>query len=289
MSNFGRVLVALSLAGCSAAFGARSLIDDPYYGSDGGEAGAILSPDAGTSADARVRGNPLCDAVLSGDGGVSTCFPDDEYPIGPMCNPAKDAGADAASNDGGAYTPMACRVQNLAEPTCQSVPMQPKAEGDSCTSANDCAAGFECVGSPARCRHYCCDATSCTTYSKNNQNKPYFCDIQPLAAQSSQVVPVCQPVMQCNLQTQDCGMGQTCAIVESNGSLTTSCVAVGPGKVGDACDSQHCGLNLQCIGAPMPTCHQLCDPKMPTCPNGTTCFHQWPVLDMQGVGVCKEP
>ena len=83
MSKYGVFLMAVSLVGCSAAFGARLIGDDPYYGSDGGEAGAMLTSDAGTGADARVRGNPLCNATLNSDGGVEFCFPDDENPIGP--------------------------------------------------------------------------------------------------------------------------------------------------------------------------------------------------------------
>jgi hypothetical protein len=271
--------MALSLAGCSAAYGTvrgGPDADDIYDRDASGEGGTLGPGDAGLGDASKLRGNPLCNAS------VFTCFPDEEKPI--ACTGVKDGGVDAG------YGTVACRVDpKFSDPMCEPVPQAPMNEGESCTGANDCGAGFECVGSPARCRHYCCESATCTAYSKNNANKPYFCDIQPLASVSSQMVPVCQPVAPCNLQAQDCGSGQTCAIVESNGTLTTSCVAVGPGKVGDACDSQHCGLNLQCIGAPMPTCHQLCDPKMPQCPMGTTCFHQWPVLDQQGVGVCKEP
>ena len=276
MTRLGRILIALSLAGCSASGKAFGVQDDFFYdGGGNGEGGCTGCYDAGLGDATKLRGNPLCNATV-----FSMCFPDDEKPT---CS-VSDGGADAG------YSTVACRVDpKFSEPMCESMPQAPKNEGDSCTNANDCGAGFECVGSPSRCRHFCCDSVTCTAYSKYNANKPYFCDIQPLASASSQMVPVCQPVAPCNLQTQDCGSGQTCAIVESNGAFTTSCVAVGPGKVGDACGSQHCGLNLQCIGAPMPTCHQLCDPKSPQCPNGTTCFHQWPVLDQQGVGVCKEP
>ena len=277
MTRLGCILMALSLAGCSAASGAYAGPDLLYGNDASGEGGIDFRGDAGLGDASKLRGNPLCNASWLG------CFPDDEMPK--VCSGVKDGGAD------GGYSGVACRVDpKFSDPMCEPVgPQTPKNEGDSCTSANDCGSGFECVGSPSRCRRYCCDSLTCTAYSKYNANKPYFCDIQPLAALSSQMVPVCQPVAPCNLQAQDCGLGQTCAIVESNGTLTTSCVAVGPGKVGDACDAQHCGLNLQCIGAPMPTCHQLCDPKNPQCPNGTTCFHQWPVLDQQGVGVCKEP
>lgn len=282
MTRLGSLAMVL-LTGCSAfgAFSADGGPDDPLFGEDaGGEGGIIASPDAGAGDASQYIGNKLCGAT------VFTCFPDQEDPK--LCGGApKDAGA----YDGGTKQAMACRVDPKgAGPLCDPLgPNTIKLEGDNCTSATDCGPGFECVGSPARCRHYCCDTSTCTAFSKQNNNKAYFCDIQPLALQSQQVVPVCQPVTPCNLQTQDCGQGQTCAIVESSGNLITSCVAVGPGQVGDPCDAQHCGPNLQCIGAPMPTCHQLCDPKMPQCPQGTMCFHQWPVLDMQGVGVCKEP
>jgi hypothetical protein len=284
MTRLGFIGMAVVLTGCSA-LGDASLRgpEDPFFGEDaGGEGGIISNPDSGAGDASKYIGNKLCGAT------VFTCFPDEEVPK--LCGgPSKDGGAMA---DGGmTMSGMACRVDPKGTgPLCEPIgPNMIKNEGDSCTSASDCGPGFECVGSPSRCRHYCCNADTCTAYSKQNNNKAYFCDIQPLALQSSQMVPVCQPVMPCNLQTQDCGQGQTCAIVESNGSLTTSCVAVGPGQVGEPCDEQHCGLNLQCIGAPMPTCHQLCDPQKPQCPMGTMCFNQWPVLSQQGVGVCKEP
>lgn len=277
MKALATLLLVPTLAGCSAAFGAfAKQVDDGVVDGGPSEGGTVVpSSDAGSDGLA-LRGNPLCHADPNG------CFPDDDVPK--VCGSVQDAGADS-----GVYAAYACRVDPMVGAACSVLgPQAPAAEGASCGASSDCAPGFECVGAPARCRHYCCDESTCATYGKAHQ-KAYFCDVQPLATTSVETVPVCQPVTPCDLRAQDCGSGQTCAVVESDGTLTTSCVTVGPGKVGDSCAAQHCGANLQCIGAPMPTCHQLCDPQTPQCPQGTTCFHQWPVLDQQGVGVCKEP
>lgn len=262
-------ILAPVLAGCAVMAGATSADDrsgNVLYGEDGGTSdGATLTPKTPDASDASsLRGNPLCHAST-----YSTCFPDDTK--SQYC--ALLGGA-----DGGDW---ACHVAK-GGPEC--VTSGAKAEGEACTSGADCAAGFECVGTPARCRRYCCESSTCTALGKLN-SKDYFCDAQPLATATATLVPVCQPVMPCNLLGDNCAQGQTCALVDANKGLT-SCVSVGTAKVGESCTSQHCAAGLQCIGNPA-TCHQLCDPKNPSCPQGQQCFTGWPALQQQGVGICQ--
>lgn len=256
-----------ALAGCAAL--APGVGDDRtviLYDDDGGaEGGQTIGPKSPDASDAsNLRGNPLCHA-----GTYSTCFPDD----------TKSQFCAIVAND--AAVSWACHVSKSG-PECLAAGT--KGEGEACTAATDCASGFECVGTPARCRRYCCDSATCGAYGKTN-GKDYFCDIQALATATSTMVPVCQPVMPCNLLGDNCAQGQTCALVDANKGLT-SCVSVGPAKVGESCTTQHCAAGLQCIGNPA-TCHQLCDPKNPSCPMGQQCFLGWPVLQQQGVGVCQ--
>jgi hypothetical protein len=275
------LLAFLALTGCSAfSAGLSEDVPNPDLNDDAGAvADAFGIRDTGandTGATLNAKGNMLCGATKD------TCFPDNEAPS--ECG-SGDAGEDSGDAGGGG----ACRVMGTA-PMCGMVSRYPKGENESCTSASDCAPGFDCVGSPPACRHYCCDKGTCATYGKE-QNKQFFCDTQKLNTNNNQFVPVCQAVMPCNLAhtlqgNDDCGANLQCAIVEVANQLTTSCVAVGNVAAGGDCSADHCDSKLQCVGSPA-TCHQLCDPKMPTCPMGETCFHQWPVLDSQGVGVCQ--
>jgi len=275
VSSFAKSLIPVAFVGC-AAFADASFTGPDLFDTDGGSAGDVLFADvvleAGGPKDG--RGNPLCNAT------TASCFPDDERPL--QCNFA-DAGADAGAH--------ACRVaQTSSTPMCSTPSVDAKGENASCMTGADCVAGFECVGLPSACRHYCCDETTCDAYGKLTQRQ-LFCDVQPLASYGKKMVPVCQQVVPCNLhntlQNNDtCGPNEQCSIVKVNMVATTSCVAKGTAIAGDDCTQQHCAAGLVCVGAPA-TCHQLCDPKMPGCGASETCFNQWPVLSSQGVGFCQ--
>ncbi|HEX7604022.1 MAG TPA: hypothetical protein VF316_20535 [Polyangiaceae bacterium] len=284
-------LTALAVgAGCSAIQldGMATEIPPGPTNTDGGtpdggnyllDAGAdgILAPSAASK---------LCEA----SGGKSVCSPDvsKQSLLAPVCG--GDAGA--SSSDGGGYPTvdgLACRVVSIVldpnHPT--TAPECAKAgtgeDGAACTTGSDCRAGFECVGDPGRCRHYCCDSTVCPTL--DTMGKAYFCDVQTETA-ASVTVPVCQVVQPCDLLRDTCAAGMTCALVDANDGVT-SCVATGPAGVGQSCDVTHCGANLSCLGlAGSRTCQELCD-STHLCPKGLSCVAKWQSLKQLGVGLCQ--
>jgi len=248
---------------------------------DGGnyllDAGAdgILTPSAASK---------LCEA----SGGKSVCSPDVSKPslLAPVCGGGGDAGASSGDAGNPAIDGLACRVV-LDTKTSTTTPACAKAgtgeDGAACTSGGDCRAGFECVGDPGRCRHYCCDATVCPTL--DTMGKAYFCDVQSEAV-AAVPVPVCQVVQPCDLLRDTCAAGMTCALVDANDGVT-SCVATGPAAVGQSCDVTHCGANLSCLGlAGSRTCQELCD-STHLCPKGLSCVAKWQSLKQLGVGLCQ--
>ncbi len=258
---------------------------DGGYESDGAGGSTGANNDAGT-----LRGNPLCNANADG----TSCFPD-EAPTAALCGakpaPIVDAGGllDASSADGGggqATSGAACHVRatddaGASAPSC--LPAGSGHNGDECLKPADCAAGFECVGSPGQCRPYCCSGT-CHTDS--------FCDIQPVADVGAVRVPVCEPVKSCKLlSSMGCADGETCAIVNDDDG-TTSCVTVGTAQVGQACEITHCAADLTCLGQPgSRKCYKLCSKSNTAygCPTDEQCKGSAPLFKDSTVGVCQKP
>lgn len=247
--------------------------DGGNYLLDAGTDG-ILSPSAASK---------LCEAHV----GKSLCSPDlRSSQLAPSCG-GGDAGASSGDAGSTALDGVACRVV-LNTKTLESAPVCTTAgvgeDGAACTTGGDCRAGFECVGSPGRCRHYCCDSSLCPTL--DSMGKAYFCDVQTEAESASVKVPVCQVVQPCELLRDKCAVGMTCALVDPNDGVT-SCVAVGPAGVDQSCDITHCGANLTCLGPEgSRTCQQLCD-STHLCPKGLACVSKWQSLKQLGVGVCQ--
>ena len=244
--------------------GGNYLID---AGADG-----ILTPSAASK---------LCEA----HGGKSLCSPD----LSKASDLSYSCGGDAGSGDGGGTSVdgIACRVV-LDANSSSSAPVCGKAgvgeDGAACTTGGDCRAGFECVGNPGRCRHYCCDSALCATL--DTMGKSYFCDVQAETESASVKVPVCQVVQPCELLRDKCAVGMTCALVEPSDGVT-SCVSVGPAAVGQSCDVTHCAANLSCLGlVGSRTCQQLCDSSH-LCPKGLSCVAKWQSLKQLGVGLCQ--
>jgi hypothetical protein len=78
-------------------------------------------------------------------------------------------------------------------------------------------------------------------------------------------LPVCIPVMPCQLLPDSCPAGLACAIVRQDG--TTSCVTPGPGTEGHACP---CAQGYTC-SEPDGTCLKLCTTTKVACPADQDC------------------
>jgi hypothetical protein len=281
---FGLVL-AWSAEGCTVGAtqttepGPQMIINVPDAGASADAVAPQPLVDGGTTADvlaaSPVTGSPLCNASAT-----TGCFPDDGW----ACEGTADAGATTTSPDAAAH---ACRVvDDPPHATCDGTA---GTGGDAapCTRSSDCAAGYECVGSAAtagQCRHYCCDSASCNTQTPDQ----FFCDIQPTATASASKVPVCMPVMQCQLLQQGvCPDGQQCSIVTMDG--TTSCVAIGQAQLDAPCDTDHCAAGLVCLGmVGSRVCWQLCSSSNEACPTGLQCHVGGPLVPEPQIGICDK-
>lgn len=252
---------------------------DGGYESDGSGGGTGVNSDASAT-----RGNALCNASADG----TSCYPD-EVPSAAVCGakpaPALDGGATEDDAGLGPASTSACHVRadadgGTASPAC--LPAGTGHDGDECLTPTDCAAGFECVGSPGRCRAYCCSGTC---------SGDAFCDIQPVADVGAVRVPVCEPVRSCKLLSMTgCAQGETCAIVNDDDG-TTSCVAIGTAQVGQNCEQTHCAANLTCLGQPgSRKCYKLCSKSNSAydCPSDEECKGSAPLFKDSSVGVCQK-
>jgi hypothetical protein len=253
-------------------------------GTGDGSPGVLAPADSATGS---APANPLCNLSIQNEGGLP-CNPDvPASPSGQACQvPPGYADAGAASDAGGgaslsdASPELACHVVVTSGARTQACALAGTGrDGDSCQSGADCAPAFECVGTLGQCRHYCCGGdTSCTSG---------FCDIQS-TRDTNVAVPVCAPVSPCKLLTWNaCATGQTCAIVKDDG--TTSCVAVGTAKAGDACDWVHCGAGLTCLGkSGARLCYTLCHLNEPgDCPGAMKCKGSAELFSDPDYGICQ--
>jgi hypothetical protein len=269
-----------------------------------------------------LLGSPLCNLRVGSDdggaGGDRVCDPDDVEDGGSLQCSVPDAGAellDAAAvlqhndsgteaDDGGSpsdagevTTPvdanppatltagLACHV---AAPDASAAAPQAciaagaGKDGTECQKSDDCANGFECVGSPGQCRHYCCGGNSvcAVTYA------PSFCNPEPVVSTTTFLVPVCIPISGCSLFGK-CPTGQTCGVVKDDG--TTSCVPIGPQIAGEECDTADCATGLTCVGSVgSRTCYQLCHVASTSeCPTGTACTGSAQLFQDPQYGICR--
>jgi len=235
--------------------------------------------DGGDSATALGRGNPLCHADQS------ACYPDGNRPPGcgvdagpPLTAPSNVSSA-APANGG------ACHVRETnGVPGTVCMPAGRGQNGAVCSHATDCGSGYECVGSPGRCRHYCCDG-------QNSCASGEFCDIQKATEQDKVNVPVCMAVRACDLLQPNiltCTADEDCSIVDGDG--TTGCIAVGDAKVDESCDMTHCARGLACLGqSGLRTCYQLCEKDDPSvCRAGEKCLGTPPLFRDSSIGYCTK-
>lgn len=282
----GVALVAAATGGCNVGFGSADAFNSgsgTAFPGASADAGSFDGADFRTDAGAAVPslGSPLCNLTH-----FHACVPDDAVDacVSTHAPPTSDGGT---SGDGGAadagLVDLACHVREIASdggttigPTC--LPAGQSVDGEGCLKATDCAAGYECVGSPGVCRHYCCNGR-CAGGGE-------FCDIETDV--DSLKVPVCALVHTCKaLSATECGDGETCSIVTDDG--TTSCISQGPARVAESCEETNCGLDLTCLGSfGSRKCFQLCDPTHPCSAQGDKCISSPATLFKQaGLGVCQ--
>ena len=286
--------LVIGAAACSAATdasgeafpGSGGVGDATPEPEDSGGGSLAAANDAGPNG--AIQNNPLCHVPAG-----SACLPDDTAPpASNKCGVDLDGGGGGgtpldAGLDAGP-SPIACHVtldptSTITAPAC--APSGTGMNGAQCLGSDDCAAGFECVGSPGVCRRYCCGIPT-TTCDTN-----FFCDIQTETSAGSVKIPVCEPVQPCQLMGGDvmCGQDETCGIVNDDDG-TTSCLGVGPADVSESCDDTHCKKDLVCLGdIGSKKCFALCDKTHPSCSSSETCKGAAPLFQgvNYNVGVCQ--
>lgn len=257
----------------------------------------VAVPDGAVDGGLPPIQNPLC-----GEG----CSPDAVDDCASFVPPAADAGdgggaADAGAPEAGPYpeagvseggpsNAYGCFVQ--VGPTGPVAACALSGSGNSgapCVSAQDCAAGFACVGdgSAAQCRRYCCAQDP----KQQECDSGSYCAERTLRDETGPTalkVPVCVQADNCELDEPypcpsnkkcTCKDGMACAVVQSDG--TTSCIVPGSGLAGDACP---CAPGHVCAKATN-ACLKLCKTQAGTSECGSGKCQGASYLP-DGFGVC---
>lgn len=168
--------------------------------------------------------------------------------------------------------------------TC-AVPSPSAQWGTPCETANGCAPGFACVGSPATCVKLCCadDDAHCADVSHGGRAGGVCAGILTgtdtrLCVQST----TCEPLL---LTHNGCGADRPrCDVISPRGA--TTCAAIHGSGRGDGeacCANTECRVGYVCVGSdtsvcdsstPNRQCRRACDPTQTTtttCPQGQGC------------------
>ncbi len=242
--------------------------------------------------------------TASQDGGADASFGFDGGPTGeagavPLSRSTLCAGTECKPDeatscklDGGtpdAATTLACHMSIVSgsqtEASCQAAGTGN--DGAECTTSDDCAPAFECVGT-GTCRHYCCDDGKCTEMSNSSNYNKYFCDVASEKVGIAKV-PVCEVIQPCEpLAPNACGPSKACTLVEIDNAtkVVATCDETGPGVLNDSCEIDHCAAGFACIGTiGERTCQELCDTTHP-CPQYLSCNMKSQALSTFNVGLC---
>jgi len=296
----GACVLAVATAACSS-IDASGAFDSPTIDPIPADAGAYDSAvdpmrgrdAAGSDVAANIlSGSPLCNVFAAG----APCVPDLPATTSAACmlpGSSIDAGIRDAALDRDAATTapdasefdaglsVACRVDLAGDgtfgPACRRA--GPGKDGAECMSGSDCAVGLDCVGSPGRCRPYCCNYT-CSSQS--------FCDIQPTSGSPNLNIPVCSPVEACRLLVEgSCPAGKTCGVVDNDG--TTSCMNAGPARAGQECERSRCIEGHTCLGQPgTRQCFKLCHVNAAgECGAGERCKGSVQLFSDPSIGICE--
>jgi hypothetical protein len=277
-------ILAVFASGCSSSDGSADIIPAVKVNlldADTDDGGSLPDAPSTRPGPTRTLGSPLCNASM-----WNGCYPDHTKINANDCNLSADGGAFnvASGNDLG---PPACHVMRAnvdagVEPVCTAAGTAK--DGVRCNGPTDCASGYECVAD-GRCQPYCCTG-DCLRPDE-------FCDIQPTTADPALRVPVCMPIDSCGLLDSDggtCAPTETCAVVRADDGVT-GCVAVGPRRAGDECNTDHCARGLTCLGTSADkNCYTLCHTAPRTVECGTpkqTCKGGIPLFPVPGIGICE--
>ena len=254
-----------SATGGSTGSGAASSSSSDASGAGG-------ASEAAGAAGARGAAGSAGMSAAAGAAGAAGASPSNDS-AGAAGMTAAAAGAGAG---GGSVAPppaYGCQVRRI-EGAPKSVIAEcsvagPGGANSPCFSANDCQAGFGCVGdqNAGLCQQYCCQGGDLC-------RKGTYCAVRPLRdatvnalprtatdSPSRLSIPVCVPAENCDLGTPypcaagtacACQSGTACMVVRSDG--TTTCAVPGIGKAGDACP---CAWGHVCSAATN-QCLKLC-------------------------------
>lgn len=175
-----------------------------------------------------------------------------------------------------------------SQPQASCAPAGPGGIDSPCLGGSDCQPGLGCVGKVAgRCRPYCCDHAACGSFMGTHCSAEPLLGV-PASGGEARAAPVCVPAVQCSLAEEypcrndnacTCLEGTACMVVSDEG--TTSCVAPGDGKVGEACP---CSFGHVCSKATN-ECVKLCQTAAPGDDCGSGRCQATPALPI-GWGVC---
>jgi len=288
------LLLGAIAAGCSSSSSDSSGLggkgDNAAMNPPGGDYQVGASADGGDATARLELGNPLCHAT------TLTCDPDAtgmrscETTGSPFLSSPSDT---TPAADGGTAGPTgACHVRDTGGTlgtTCTAA--GPGRDEAACTKGTDCASGYECVGSPGKCRHYCCGGANACPLPIDFGDPKTFCDIQVTAEPSNLQVPVCMPTVECSLLKSDprCKPSESCTIVDDNGVV--SCVNTGQALVGDSCEITHCASDLACLGVSgSRKCYQLCrkSSSANVCAPDEKCKGAAPLFRDPDIGICSK-
>ena len=212
-----------------------------------------------------TREEPLCgagdgDGDGDGDGGLNACDP---------CELVSQCGCESDE---------AC--DNDLDPTCR--PAGNARQGEVCSAANDCAAGFTCLGPPGgrACHEFCEDDTTC-------DGGGGLCNVDIAGGPQLVCTTDCNPV-----NSSGCPASFGCSANFNNelGRYHTNCHAGGPGGQDASCSTlSDCLPGFHCASFASPICLRSCvvgDSSV--CTGGRTCrsFNPNAVIDGVEYGGC---
>lgn len=252
---------------------------------DGGDEGDDDAEDSASPA-APDAGAVASDASLGGGGDdalgpiLDASFADVALASDARGNSDALTAAEASQSDTPTITQSCYVAPSSSGPVAVCATAGTGAAESACQDSRDCAVGLACVqvDGVGKCELLSCGLPpSCTPLGM------LFYQLEPLISGGtiypSMLVPVCVPIMPCNLlETPSvCVGGKVCAVVGSMGE--TSCVTPGSAKRDQYCDEiTPCAEGLVCAMRPDKTqnrCLQIChvnqdaDQALSECPGGT--------------------